>query len=102
MWTKEKIRNLLEKNDMAVARGLVALYTRQTRDEQKMGATRHVNGVGFNSLDAPFLTSLAEQVIEWQYGRSSYPAPLSPTQVKVARKRILKYAGQLAEVANGN
>ena len=37
------------------------LYAFQTNDEQVIGGTRHQNGLGFNSTDSVFCSSLAEQ-----------------------------------------
>jgi hypothetical protein len=46
--TVESIRTLLNKNDKAVERGLVAIYNRQTLDEKLDKYTKHRNGVGFS------------------------------------------------------
>lgn len=92
-WKKEEIRKLFEENDKAVERGLVVVYSLQTAYEQAVHSTIEHNGVGFNANDAEFLTSLAQSVL--QYGS------LTPKQLKFGRKRMLKYAGQLAKVANG-
>ena len=92
MWTVDQIKNLLQTNDRAVTRGLLTIYARQTADEQSSEQTRHHNGVGFSAFDAPFLSSLALQLCQ---GRT-----LSVRQMEISRKRIQKYARQLAEVAN--
>ena len=47
VWTKEEIRDNLIKNDNWVYRGVVAIYDKQTFDEQAVGETKHHNGVGF-------------------------------------------------------
>lgn len=93
LWEKEDIRNLLQRSDKAVRRGLLCLYYLQTADEQNDAVTNSRNGVGFNSYDAKFLTSLAKFLIVNGY--------LTPKQIKYARDRLLKYAGQLAKIANG-
>ena len=92
-WTKEEIRELLEQNDKAVVRGLVVLYSRQTPEEQSEDRTVEKNNVGFNALDAAFLSSLA------RYAEKR--GMLTEKQMPYARKRMLKYAGQLARIANG-
>ena len=91
-WTKEAAKDLLETDDRMVLRGMVAIYKKQTDDEQMAHQTIEDNGVGFNGFDAEILTSFAEQVIE---GRR-----LSAKQFDIARRRIMKYAGQLADIAN--
>lgn len=91
-WKKEEIVELLEKNDKAVLRGLIVLYSLQTTDEKVMQDTIENNGIGFSGFDAEFLSSLAQQAMK--YGR------LSERQMEVLRGRIKKYAGQLTKVAN--
>lgn len=91
-YTKDQIKQLLLKSDKAVLRGLAVIYGRQTRDEQDSEFTKHNNGIGFSGFDANFLTSLAKQVEQRGY--------LTPKQMVYARKRMLRYAGQLAKVAN--
>lgn len=98
MNTKQSIIALLETNDKAVARALVALNARQTADEQRSEHTRYDNGMGFTPADARMGTSMANF-----YLRNNR---LSEKQVAYWRKpnargvpRIAKYAGQLLEVA---
>ena len=83
-----------------VARALVVLHDRQTADERSSQSTTHENGVGFNGTDARFLSSLAEQVRAWEgtppEGRR-FPVPLSARQLELARKKVAKYAKQLAD-----
>lgn len=73
-------------------RALVAIYRRQTADEQSSGHTVHSNGVGFSGADAEFGSSLAVQIMQ---GRS-----LSMRQIAYARKIAAKYAKQLERIAN--
>ena len=63
VWTKCEIKKLLETNDKMVSKSVVKLYEYQTRAEQEVKETHEHNGVGFNSIDATFLTSIAERVI---------------------------------------
>lgn len=93
IWKKDEIRDLLMKSDKAVSRGLVMIYSLQTDSERNAAVTVEKNGVGFNGLDAEFLSSLAVQVIE--------KGGLSPKQLFFARKKILKYADQLTKISNG-
>ena len=72
---------------VSVERALLYLYGRQTDDERSGGYTAHENGQGFSAVDAPFLTSLAEQV---KNGRS-----LTLKQTEVARRILKRYRRQL-------
>lgn len=91
-WTAERIKNLLATNDKAVARGVIALYKRQTADEQNSEHTKHNNGIGFNQADARYLSYCAR----WAMSRYC----LTGRHLEKARTRLMKYAGQLAEIAN--
>ena len=93
IWKKEEIKDLLQKSDRAVMRGLVVIYSLQTEDEKKAEETSEHNGVGFSGVDAKFLSSLAKQVMA--------KGGLSEKQMLHARKKMMKYAGQLTKVSNG-
>jgi hypothetical protein len=88
-WTRDDIRELLLSNDKAVTRGLSLIYSFQTADEQYGETARVRNGVGFSKFDAEVLSSMARQVNE---GKA-----LTPTQLFVARKKIIKYTRQIFE-----
>jgi|GEM_PF-2733481 len=77
-----------------VERGVVALCERQTYDEQAVEHSRHENDRGYNKPDSTIMSRYAKLLIE---GSS-----LSDSQLKDARKRLMKYAGQLARIANYN
>lgn len=100
IWTKEDIKGLLLRNDKAVWKGLLAIYQRQTADEQLQNETCHNNGIGFNGVDAGILSSFAQQVNTYDPLVSKYKTPLSKKQIDLARKKMIKYSGQLAEIAN--
>ena len=91
-YDKQTIRNMLATNDKAVCRGVLAIYAYQTAAEQSTEETNQDNGVGFNGADAPILSSFAKQL---QKGWT-----LSEKQLVIARKKMLKYAGQLTNIAN--
>ena len=93
-WTKDAIREMLRKSDKAVLKGLLRIYSLQTATEQETEHTKEHNGVGFSGYDAEFMTSLAKGYI--QYGR------LTEKQMVHARKKMLRYASQLARIANGD
>jgi hypothetical protein len=92
-WNKEAIIELIDKNDKAVERALIVIYDRQTEEEKEIEQTKDHNGIGFNSIDAEFLTSCAEGLKK--YGK------LTIKQIAVVRKRIRKYWKQLLFIANG-
>jgi hypothetical protein len=92
-WTKEDIKELLETSSNAVHKATVTIFKLQTASEQSSETTDHHNGVGYNATDAGIMSSFAKQI---QQGRR-----LSPKQFTIAQKKIMKYAGQLAKIANG-
>lgn len=93
IWTDQEIVELLERNDAAVMRGIIAIYQRQTEDEKSTGDTSHRNGRGFNSVDAKYMTYLAKYC---QANRK-----LTGDHLVKARAKIKKYRRQLVEIANG-
>lgn len=92
VWTKENMKEILAKYDDQVCKAVVKIYEYQTADEQRAGETKENNGVGFNGADAQIMSSFAEF-----YKKRGY---LSPKQLMIARKKIMKYAAQLAKIAN--
>lgn len=106
MHTKDSIHQMLLTNSFAVERALLALYARQTDDEQSAEITKEKNGRGFASADAEFYSRLATQVASSPYPKGQR---LSPKQldalrgirngVKTKKRGITKYAGQLLLVA---
>lgn len=56
-WTRTEIETLINTNDRAVERAMVAIWERQTRDEQATETTRHHNGIGFSGWTAKAPTS---------------------------------------------
>ena len=99
LWTKEEIKEKLETQDVWVTKGVVAIFDRQTADEQEVEETKHHNGIGFNGVDGRIMSSFAKQINNFRPGK--YRSPLSPKQMTIARKKIMKYSGQLAKIANG-
>jgi hypothetical protein len=88
---KRKIQELIDTNDRAVARGILAIYEYQTASEQSFGSTTDANGVGFSGVDAELLSSFAE--------RLKRGLQLTEKQLPFARKKIRKYWNQLRIVA---
>lgn len=92
MWSKEDIKDLLSRSDKAVKRGIIVIYNCQTEDEKDIQHTKVVNKIGFSSFDSEILMQFAELILRHK--------ELTVKQMAVARKRIQKYAGQLADIAN--
>lgn len=90
--TKDEAREILETQDGMVLRGVVAIFEKQTALEQGTAMTIENNGVGFNGFDANIMTSFARQI--------NKRGTLTQKQFVVAKKIIMKYAGQLARIAN--
>ena len=88
---KREIQALIDRNDKAVLRGIVAIYAYQTAAEQASAMTCEENGVGFSGCDAELLSSFAEQI----KARGS----LSQKQMVYGRKKIRRYWRQLAIIA---
>lgn len=85
-----KIRLMNDQN--WIERALLVLFDRQTREEQaKEHAIVH-NGIGFTGPDSHMLTYYAKWLRSGKH--------LSGKHLESARKRIVKYAGQLARIAN--
>jgi hypothetical protein len=93
IWTREDIVAMLNTNDRAVERGVVAIWQRQTADEQSTDTTRHSNGIGFSGWSAHSGSYYAKWV---ESGRR-----LTGKHLDKARKIALHHAGQLTRIANG-
>lgn len=92
MWTKDEIRKNIENSDAWLCRAIRAIYRFQTEHEKCAENTLESNGVGFNGIDAAIMSSFAQQL---EAGRG-----LSKKQFAIARKRMVKYSGQLTKIAN--
>jgi hypothetical protein len=92
MWTEQQIVNLLNTNDRAVERAVLAIYERQTADEKQTRQTKHDNTVGFRQNHAPKMSQFARYL---KAGGHLYPA-----QLELARKWMKMYRRQLCEIAN--
>lgn len=82
------VRGYLEMNDENVERALLALYSLQTDTEQIGEYTAESNNVGFNMIDANPLTKLVKKLLGGE--------KLSRNEISNARRRLMKYSGQLA------
>lgn len=91
-WTEQQIVNLLDTNDKAVERAIVAIYERQTADEKQVNHTRHDNSVGFRQNHAPRMSFYARLILS---GKKLYPA-----QIQMSRRWMKMYRKQLCAIAN--
>lgn len=91
IWTKDKIRLLLQSDNRAVERAIVAIYHRQTFDEQATKETKHHNNMGFSSAHSRLGTYYAEWVLKGNH--------LTGNHLEKARKIALRYTDQLLKVA---
>lgn len=95
VWTKESIQELLGRSNLAVERAIVAIYKRQTQEEQVSGGTKERNGMGFGAYDSEYLTRVAQGILGGTGPGKWYIE-------KFLRPKVLKYWRQLAEIANQN
>lgn len=88
------INNLLLNNDRAVERAIVAIYNRQTIDEQRCEDTKHSNGIGFSGADARLGSYYAKWILSGKR--------LTGNHLQKARYMSSKYIRQLVEIATEN
>jgi len=70
----------------------LAIYNKQTSFEKSAGETTEHNGIGFNGVDAKYLSWVATYL---KSGRH-----LSGAHIEKTLKRMLKYSGQLARIVS--
>lgn len=99
VWTKEEIKLKLTNNDAWLYRGILAIYARQTAQEQSQDVTAVDNGIGFSGSDAFILSRFAKQLLDMK-ARNRSPF-LTEKQLLIARKKMPKYAGQLVKIIQG-
>lgn len=83
---RDEVVAMLEQDEYCIS-ALLYLYTLQTEDEKMAHTTIEENGRGFSSVDAEFLTSIAEYYRDHKF--------LTQKQIGYARKCMIKYGGQL-------
>ena len=92
IWTRPQIENLLNSNNLAVEKGLVAIFERQTADEKASETTNHHNNIGFCGWAARKGSYYAKWVISGRH--------LTGKHLDNARRIALHHAGQLTKIAN--
>lgn len=91
---KAYIQNLLQFNDNAVKSALVLLLSFQEEDEQRDNKSVHENGVGFNKVDADFLSRMAKRV--------NAGIDLTQSEMQACRWALMKYWRQLTNQSKVN
>lgn len=99
-WTKERIKNLLDTNDLAVERAVVAIYDRQTQDEKRDSDTKHDNERGFRSNHASTMSFYARIILKGWKQSGKNRTYLNSVKLAKARAWMMQYHRQLCEVAN--
>lgn len=100
-WTKERMQTLLQTNDLAVERAVVALYDRQVADEKATSTTKHDNTVGFTAAHARTLSFYARIILSgWRQPNGKKRTHLFSYKMEKARKFVLHYHRQLCDIAN--
>lgn len=66
---KEWVLAQLDSSQRNVELAVVAIFNRQTSDEQATNSTNNLNSMGFNGTDAEFGSSLAKSILT--YGKLS-------------------------------
>lgn len=89
---KSYLKYKLSTNEVWAKRALLLIYKRQTSDERESALTKYDNKVGFNGLDAEFLTSLSKQIEEKGF--------LTGKQVSALFKTIPKYWEQILSLSD--
>jgi len=89
------IKAKLENEDEFLKRCVIVLFGYQEADEKAAKHTMHENGMGFNKADGNYLSDMA-LVYKNCYDLSD--PSVATEQLPEVRRRMLKYAGQLARV----
>lgn len=92
-WDRSSIASLLDRNPMAVERAIIAIFNRQTREEQRVGDTCVSNGIGFSGAHAKTGSYYASWVLSGKH--------LSGKHLEKARRMAKHYTRQLVEIAQG-
>lgn len=88
---KAMVAENMQISDKWLIRGLMAIYRRQTADEQNSESTKYDNGIGFGGCDSKILSSFAKVILKRHF--------LSTKQMAVCRRLMTKYSMQLVRIA---
>jgi hypothetical protein len=96
-------KDKLLTDDRWILRALLAVYSRQTAEEQDSQVTKEDNNMGFSGIDAEIMTSFAKRLLA-KNGSIIIHNPRSEVKLSfffsegqeaILRRRIVKYARQL-------
>lgn len=103
----EFIRGKLQTDDRWALKGLLTVFDNQTEDEQRSESVQEHNGIGFTGIDGEIMTSFAKRAISKGVRQAlankepvSIDAIFTPSQAAIFRRKIGKYAVQLAREAD--
>lgn len=104
-YSVEFIENKILTDDLWLIRAILALYKKQTNEEQSKNISVVRNNMGFNKPDSYYFSSIAK-IILCMYGYKKptmfYDGFLSKNQLYKCRILIRKYVKQLTLIANSN
>lgn len=89
--TREYFESKINADQRWLERAILAIYERQTNDEQATEDSKYHNLRGFNGPDAKRMSYYAKWILGGKH--------LSRHHVDIARKRMKKYTGQLVVIA---
>jgi hypothetical protein len=95
VFTPEMVRERIATSPLSCEKAILALYAKQTADEQVTQTTNHNNNKGFTGADAFILSAFAQWIVKCNKPAGS---KLSEKQLMIARKKLPKYAGQLLKI----
>lgn len=93
VWTVEEIKSKIENNQIWLERAILAIFDKQTNEEQKTDESIEHNGVGFNKPDSYKLSYYAKWIKSGKH--------LSGWHLQNAKIKMAKYSRQLTDIANG-
>jgi hypothetical protein len=102
----EFIREKLKTDDRWMLKGLIVIFDNQTHDEQRVGSVHVHNGIGFTRADAEIMSDFAKRLIARGLRQAlaekqpvSVDKLFTVKQAAIFKKKIAKYANQLAKEA---
>lgn len=92
VWSENQINDLLCTNNRAVIRGLLAIDKGHKENNLALQEGKELNNIDFNHEDYDLFISFVDFYNNYGY--------LSPKQIKILRKELMKYIPQLTMIAN--
>lgn len=95
-WLREKLATA-KSPSYVIERALIAIYERQTSEEQSSATTRVRNGIGFSGADAEIGTRCAKAALAGKL--EPWMLKIWSSVTRTGFPKICKYARQLNEIA---